>query len=286
MSSVCFIITTYNRKTLLQKSIDSVLSEMVDGDLLLVVDDASSDDTDKLMEELTYLHKNIHYYRMPENSGINKVRQQAIAQVCNLNTDWLTFIDDDDVLIKEVRACFSELHGSMPEQKWIAFPSIDPSGKLLSKYPKQGIYSYIEDYMGRRIIRGDFQHFIQVEIAKMCTFATQFKNAEEWYFWCQIAQKSSWFIANNVGVEKQYLPEGLSKSGFNRDKELLVARMKVESLQGVMSDTQFAKQLRNLGKAYLKAKDYEASRHFLYKAIKVNPFLFSTYKYLIKGYLT
>lgn len=279
-SNVCYLITTFNRRHLLERAVSSVLPEMVNGDTLLVIDDASGDDTSEYMNSLLSTRSSVLYHRMDENSGINKVRQKAIELAKEQSCQWLTFVDDDDQLISGIREDFDKVQKQVVCD-WIAYPSEDPSGNILSRFPHEGQFSYVEDYMGARDIRGDFQHFLKIDVAAQCHFTTRFKNAEEWYFWCQVDRFSPWFIRDFPGVVKQYLETGLSKSGFNRDRQLQVAEMKVDALRGNMHDKYFSKQLRNLARAKIKNGDGAGARAVLKEAIALRPFQVALYKYYL-----
>lgn len=97
---VSVIIPTYNRFTLLKKSIDSVLSQSYSNTEVIVVDDASTEIEykEKLLEKLYPQVKVIHlpqnlreYYQIPSAQG--KVREVGVLASTG---EWITFLDDDD----------------------------------------------------------------------------------------------------------------------------------------------------------------------------------------------
>ncbi len=281
--SVAFVITTFNRRELLDRAVQTVLPQLQPQDRLIILDDCSVDDTKAYADELMTQNDQLIYFCQAKNSGVNAARQQAIKVAQDTPCAWISYIDDDDYLTDDARELFTKALSETLEAKWIAFAAIDPQGQQLSTFPASGKYSYIEDYMGHRTVKGDYQHFLHMDIAQQCTFTTQFKNAEVWYFWCQVSALTPMFIESTPGVVKEFLEEGITKSGFNREKQLEVAQLKVDSLRGKMSDAQYSKILRNLGKAYLKNKNKKQARVYLKQAISLNPSLFSAYKYLIQA---
>lgn len=88
------VIPTYNRQNFIQKAIDSVLKQSISDWKLLIIDDASTDQTRSKIEKYL-LHPNIMYYRMEQNSGIGKVMNQALSLV---ETPYLVQLDSDDWL--------------------------------------------------------------------------------------------------------------------------------------------------------------------------------------------
>lgn len=97
---VSVIIPTFNRFTLLKKSIDSVLSQSYTNIEVIVIDDASTEIEykEKLLEKLYPHVKVIHlpqnlreYYQISSAQG--KVREVGILASTG---EWIAFLDDDD----------------------------------------------------------------------------------------------------------------------------------------------------------------------------------------------
>lgn len=89
--NISIIIPTYNRACLIQRAITSALSQMHNGDELIVVDDGSTDDiTQKIVKP--FLNK-IHYIRYTENAGAGVARNIGINEA---KGDLIAFLDSDD----------------------------------------------------------------------------------------------------------------------------------------------------------------------------------------------
>jgi len=90
--TVC--ITTYNRKNLLPKTVESVLYQTYNNLQIIIVDDHSMDDTKKLVENiLLKLDNRIQYLEHDQNLGLAAARNTAIR---NAKGEYFTFVDDDD----------------------------------------------------------------------------------------------------------------------------------------------------------------------------------------------
>lgn len=94
------VIPTYNRDRFIRKAISSVIRQTSKDWKLLIMDDASTDNTRQKVEKYLF-HPNITYYRMEQNSGISKVMNQALSMV---DTPYLIQLDSDDWLPRRTLA--------------------------------------------------------------------------------------------------------------------------------------------------------------------------------------
>src|SRR4029079_18702798 len=88
---VSVIIPTYNRGTKVGKTLESVLAQTVTDLEVIVVDDGSSDGTEKVLAET--FGDRIRYFAQA-NQGVSTARNKRIAEA---RGDWLAFLDSDDV---------------------------------------------------------------------------------------------------------------------------------------------------------------------------------------------
>lgn len=89
--SVSVIIPTYNRATLIKRSIQSVLKQTFDDFEVIVVDDASSDNTKEVIASLQDVR--IRYFRHESNRGGSAARNKGIEKA---QGDLIAFQDSDD----------------------------------------------------------------------------------------------------------------------------------------------------------------------------------------------
>ena len=92
---VSAIITTHNRKELLKRAIESVLSQTYAHIELIVVDDASDDGTSEICKD-----SRIHYIFIPkgESRGGNYARNLGVK---SSRGEYCAFLDDDDFWLPE-----------------------------------------------------------------------------------------------------------------------------------------------------------------------------------------
>lgn len=96
MPKVSVIIPTYNRARYLHRAIQSVLDQRFPDLEIIVVDDASTDDTAQVIEG--FRDPRIRYFRHNTN------RREAASRntgVQNAVGDYIAFLDDDDVWLPD-----------------------------------------------------------------------------------------------------------------------------------------------------------------------------------------
>lgn len=90
---VTVAIPTYNRATMLAEAIDSVLAQTYDDFHVLVCDNASTDETAKVVG--SYADPRLEYIRRPENLGLVGNFTDALSRV---DTEYSLIVCDDDQL--------------------------------------------------------------------------------------------------------------------------------------------------------------------------------------------
>ncbi len=108
---VSIIIPTYNRDKLILKALDSIFSQSYQDFEVLVIDDASTDNTEQVIKELD--HPKVRYFKMEKNGG------QCIARnvgTRNAKGDYLAFLDSDDEWLPQKLERQMELFEKGPDQ--------------------------------------------------------------------------------------------------------------------------------------------------------------------------
>lgn len=89
--TVSVIIPTYNRAHLIRKSLESVLNQTFDDFEIIVFDDGSTDDTEKVVKQFT--DERIRCLRHEQNRGAAAARNTGIRAA---RGDYIAFLDSDD----------------------------------------------------------------------------------------------------------------------------------------------------------------------------------------------
>ncbi len=135
MPHVTVIIPTWNRAKWLKKSVESVLSQRFQDFELIVVDDASTDSTEEVLESYSGKIRTIF---LPENFGVSAARNTAIVQS---DSKWIAFLDSDDFwhtekLEKQIKQTkiFPEYRIHFTDEIWIRNGiRVNPKNKHLKK---------------------------------------------------------------------------------------------------------------------------------------------------------
>ncbi|MEE2961204.1 MAG: glycosyltransferase family A protein [Myxococcota bacterium] len=87
--SVAVIIPTFNRATLLERAVRSVIAQTVLPAEIWVIDDGSTDETEGMLRAN---FPGVHY-RYQENRGVSAARNMGIEEA---ESDWIALLDSDD----------------------------------------------------------------------------------------------------------------------------------------------------------------------------------------------
>ena len=90
---ISVVIPTFNRKNFITKAIESIINQSVKNIEIIVVDNGSTDGTDKVLEQLIKKYSSLRFYVQPKNMGAQTARNKGIQES---KGDWIAFLDSDD----------------------------------------------------------------------------------------------------------------------------------------------------------------------------------------------
>ena len=143
------VVVTYNRKTLFKTCINSLLSQTHEPDGIIIIDNASTDGTENLVETEFKNNSSIIYNRLDKNTGGAGGFHFGIKTAVENGADWVWLMDDDaephhDALEKLICQSDNEnnIYGS------VAVANIKGNIKLCFPIKKisNNIISFLEDY--------------------------------------------------------------------------------------------------------------------------------------------
>ena len=100
--TVCAVVVTYNRPALLAQCLDHLAAQSRPPEHVLVVDNASTDETPALLAE----REGVEVLRLATNLGSSGGFERGLAHAHGQGYDWLWMLDDDTLADKE---CLAEL---------------------------------------------------------------------------------------------------------------------------------------------------------------------------------
>ena len=84
---------TYNRARYIAEAIQSVQSQTLHDWELLVIDDGSTDDTEKIVQDISKTDPRVRYVRQEKNRGIAETRNHGVSLA---QADYIAMLDSDD----------------------------------------------------------------------------------------------------------------------------------------------------------------------------------------------
>lgn len=111
MKAVSVIIPAYNRASVIERAIDSVIAQTFDDLEIIVIDDGSTDNTEEIVKSIS--DERIRYIRCETNRGPGATRNEGlkIAQ-----GKYIAFLDSDDEWLPEKIEKQVALMESLPEE--------------------------------------------------------------------------------------------------------------------------------------------------------------------------
>lgn len=116
MSLCSVIIPTYNRAHMLPDAIESVLRQTYRNYEILVIDDGSTDETQRILQQYCKQYPSAIKYLFQENSGHSSACNRGMEMA---KGDFIAFLDSDDVFLPE------------KIERYLSYFSINPDAALL-----------------------------------------------------------------------------------------------------------------------------------------------------------
>jgi len=111
---VSALIPTYNRRAYIFRAIDSIFSQSVSVNEVIVVDDGSTDGTSQAIQEKYGSGVRVV---IQKNSGVGEARRRAVEES---NGEWIAFLDSDDEWAPGRMAILSDVASSVgSEVAWV-----------------------------------------------------------------------------------------------------------------------------------------------------------------------
>lgn len=198
---VSVVLPTHNRVTFLGRAIKSVLEQTERNIELIVVDDASTDATPGLLNQLVNSDPRIKILRNPESLGGGGARNAGIAASSG---EWVAFLDDDDEWVKTklrrqldtIEACPSAVACSC------AFEQHFTSGVSRTVMLPENVT--LQQLLRGSVLGGASMCLCSREaLVKIGGFDTKFKSGQDWDLWVRLRLEGNIVVCNEVLVKYQ-----------------------------------------------------------------------------------
>ena len=121
------VIPTYRRPKLLHRAILSVLNQTYPHISVCVYDNASGDETEEVVAQMTKKDSRVRYYRHPENIGSFNNFNYGLQEV---KTPFFSLLSDDDVLVPTFYEEAIKAFRQYPETMLVCMPTIVVDSRL------------------------------------------------------------------------------------------------------------------------------------------------------------
>lgn len=197
---VSAIIPTYNRSHLLRRSISSVLNQTHKSIECIVVDDCSTDDTERLISSMS--DDRIRYIRMPINSGACAARNEGILAA---KGKYIAFNDSDDVW--KANKIETQLEAMRSSKADICFCALERHGyaNSIDIFPDQdkfGTNKFIPfDVLLSCSLAGTPSIIAKRELFESCLFDKEMKCFQDWEWMINASRNASVYYVSEPLVE-------------------------------------------------------------------------------------
>lgn len=118
MASLSVIIPVYDSLSTLDRCVESVLQQNVDGMEVILVDDGSTDGSSALCDSIAVRNESVRVIHRP-NGGLSAARNTGIEAA---KGEWISFVDSDDALAPGTLNGNLEYARQLPDTDLVEFP--------------------------------------------------------------------------------------------------------------------------------------------------------------------
>ena len=139
---VSIITPAYNADAYIEEMICSVLSQTYTNWELIIVDDASTDETKTIISKYLQCDTRIRYVRNNKNNGPAKSRNKGIDASFG---EYIAFLDSDDSwLPKKLEKQIEFMHKENIQLSYTAYYTVDPKGAIIASFSVPHTVTYVD----------------------------------------------------------------------------------------------------------------------------------------------
>lgn len=268
---VSVIIPTYNRATVLGRSIQSVLDQTFQDFELIIVDDASQDDTRDVVNNFNI--PNIRYVRHEKNLGPGLARNTGINLA---QGEYIAFQDSDDQWLPEKLEKQIRYLDSAPSDVGAVYSCLlrmNGSGTVHIPSVKN---RRMEGDIHLDICRGNFIAMPVVLVKKECfartgLFDDRLNQYEDWDMWIRISKYYHFGFIDEPLVISYFTPGSVNEKGVVSEVQAASSILEKHNEEYVENKSVMAYLQFSMGNRLCQTEYIDQGRRYLIKAIKSNP---------------
>ncbi len=204
-ANVSIIMTSYNYSEYIAEAIESVIAQTYRNWELIIVDDASSDNSVDIIRRYALKDSRIKLFVHPQNRGLASAVQTGLK---NAGAEWIAFLESDDIFMPDA---LEEKLNAVKNGADMVFTDVEMFGE---KEPSEKMQNYF-DYLHLYYINLDNSRFIEKfpdiiyrinliptfsavmikrSILKNCKFNSICKASLDYYLWSQVSEYKIYYL--------------------------------------------------------------------------------------------
>ncbi|MDL0145388.1 glycosyltransferase family 2 protein [Halobacterium salinarum] len=278
---VSVIIPTYNRAEVVSRAVDSVLGQSLQDFEIIVVDDGSSDETKRVIDD--FEDRRVEYIYQ-SNQGANTARNRGIKESTG---EYISFLDSDDEFKREYLAKSVEAISSGSENCIGAASSYVKFSSKNKPTTRSGVPDReltIDDFRDKNPLGGfstvTFKRGICNEIGLL---DESLPSLQDYDYYIRTSKNHTIRGINSALVKYHVGPENRISNDMHKKEK--GHRMIVEKHDNVISEKRISKHHIAIGKLLAERGDLKEARREFLQAMLKNPKDSSTIFYLVLSLL-
>jgi glycosyltransferase involved in cell wall biosynthesis len=260
---VSIVVPTRNRSRLLTTTLDSALCQRDVHIEVIVVDEASTDDTPDILAGAARKDPRVRTIRHDTPQGVSTARNRGAAAA---RGEWVAFLDDDDLwapdkLARQLQAA----DAARSDWAYTGSVSITDSGHIVHGKPPQAPAEVVAALPHYNAIPGGGSNVVvrRRTLQRAGPFETRLRNTEDWEMWIRLAKTGppAWICRPLLAYRVHP-----SNASLNIDEIVRGTRL-IEEMHGTKAD--WGRLHRWLAESYLRTGQRRtAIGHFARAAVR------------------
>ena len=270
---VSIILPTFNRGYCLAKSIDSVLTQTYKKFELIVIDDASTDNTVSIIQQYQKQDNRIKYILNEKRGGANYSRNAGIKAS---NSDFIAFQDSDAIWLPEKLEKQMKAFEALSKDYGVVYTAF---WKIKSNYKKTYVPSKNipnrNGYIFTSLLKENLVDTPSAVIQKRCLeeiglFDESLPRLQDWELFIRIAKKYKFKLIDEALFNSYYPKDsiGRNKSAYIEAKKKIINKHFLEFQKEL---TLLRRHYRSIARTNLKIGNfYEFLKYLIKSYTKIN----------------
>jgi teichuronic acid biosynthesis glycosyltransferase TuaG len=212
---VSIVTPSFNSAKYIEKTVHSVLGQTHENWELIIVDDASTDNSVEIIKQLIIKDNRVKLIQFHSNKGAAKARNAAID---NASGEFIAFLDSDDVWHPNKLECQLDFMGNNIDFSFTAYELIDELDRLLGKQvdaDQVGSFNY-QDMLKKKATLG-----CSTVIVRQSGFSDismpLLRTGQDYALWLKLLKTGKQaHVLNKVMGQYRILPNSISRNKFKK----------------------------------------------------------------------